>query len=168
LTATKAGLGSAKMGINAASSDSGTPLTEAADNLVISNGEIVHSTAGGPLNTTNGSGTASYTFTYTMPAGAAIGSVHTLYAVRASRTSNDRILEAREQSRRHRRRNRPCHHQRGATGAREGRHTVHAHLFGHRQSEPDVRGDCGRTADQPSTECEHGCGNGLAHGGRHL
>jgi len=54
-------LGSAKMGINAASSDSGTPLTEAADNLVISNGEIVHSTAGGPLNTTNGSGTTPLT-----------------------------------------------------------------------------------------------------------
>ena len=47
---------------------------------VITNGEVIHSAAGGALKTTL-SGTASYQFTYTMPAAAALGPGHTLYAV---------------------------------------------------------------------------------------
>ena len=60
VTATKGSLGSGvKMGMAAASSDPGTPLSESAANLVVQSGEIIHSSAGGALNTTSG-GSASY------------------------------------------------------------------------------------------------------------
>jgi len=75
------------MGVAVASDDSGTPLSESAANLVVQccivgkSPEVIHSAAGGALNTTDVFGSASYQFTYTMPAGATAGSVHTLYAV---------------------------------------------------------------------------------------
>jgi hypothetical protein len=84
VTATRASLGSgAKIGMAVAAIDPGSPLTENAANLVVTGGEVIHSSAGGALNLTNGSGTASYQFSYSMPPGAAVGSVHTLYAVSA-------------------------------------------------------------------------------------
>ena len=51
-------------------------------NTVITSEEMIHASGGGALNTTSG-GSASYQFNYTMPAGAAVGSSHTLYAVSA-------------------------------------------------------------------------------------
>src|SRR5262249_59028446 len=72
-----------KMGMVVAASDSPTPLSESAANLVLyaTTGEVIHASAGGALNTTNTGGSASYQFTYTMPSGATSGSSHTLYAV---------------------------------------------------------------------------------------
>ena len=89
VTATRTGLGpnggnsGVKMGMAVAASDGPpTPLAESSLNLVLSSsGEVIHSAAGGGLNATNASGSASYTFYYTMPLAAALGSVHTLYAV---------------------------------------------------------------------------------------
>jgi hypothetical protein len=80
VTSTKASLGSGvKMGVNIAT-NSGT-LSESAANLIISGSEIIHNQPSGALNLTNAGGSASYSFSYTMPAGAAPGSNHTLYAV---------------------------------------------------------------------------------------
>jgi hypothetical protein len=45
--------------------------------------EITHYNVPGPLRTTNGSGMATYQFTFTMPAGAASGAAHVLYAAGA-------------------------------------------------------------------------------------
>lgn len=81
VTSTKASLGTgSKMGVNIASTEGGATLAESAANLVVSGGEIVHSQSAGVLNTTD-NGVASYSFNYTMPAAASLGSTHTLYAV---------------------------------------------------------------------------------------
>lgn len=73
-----------RMGVDIAASDTPSPLSESASNLVLdaATGEIVHTTQSGtvPLNVTDTSGKASYSFTFTMPAAAAPGSTHTLYA----------------------------------------------------------------------------------------
>jgi alpha-tubulin suppressor-like RCC1 family protein len=80
VTSTRATIGAGVlMGVNIAASD-GT-LTEGLPNLIISGNEIVHSDVSSPLNTTNAGGSASYSFSYTMPSGAAPGSTRTLYAV---------------------------------------------------------------------------------------
>jgi hypothetical protein len=82
VTASKSGIADAtKMGLAVASSDS-NPLTTVTANTVITSEEMIHASGGGALNTTSG-GSASYQFNYTMPAGAAVGSSHTLYAVSA-------------------------------------------------------------------------------------
>lgn len=71
-----------KMGLNVATSDPGTQLSESAANLYIDDfGELAHTQTGGALATSNASGAAGYSFTYTMPANAVVGSVHTIYAV---------------------------------------------------------------------------------------
>jgi hypothetical protein len=77
--------GVTKMGFDVAASDAPTPLSVIAGQSSLlngGNGEITHNLATGALHTTTG-GTASYTFTYTMPAAAAPGSTHTLYATSA-------------------------------------------------------------------------------------
>jgi len=82
VTATKATLGAgARMGVNIASTEGGTSLSESVANLVVASGEIVHSAPTGTLNTTAANGSAAYGFSYTMPAAASLGSAHTLYAV---------------------------------------------------------------------------------------
>ena len=82
VTSTKAVLGmGSKMGVNIASTEGGATLAENAANLIVSGGEIVHSQTAGVLNTTGANGSASYSFTYTMPAAASLGSTHTLFAV---------------------------------------------------------------------------------------
>ena len=73
------GAASTNIGVDIAASDAGS-LSESATNLKVLSDEITHTTAIDPLNTTNASGTGSYSFTYTMPAGAPAGSIHTLYA----------------------------------------------------------------------------------------
>ena len=65
------------IGVDIATSDSPSTLSESAANLQLSGGEITHT---GTLTQTNASGAGSYTFFYTMPAAAAAGSIHTLYA----------------------------------------------------------------------------------------
>lgn len=81
VTTTASSLGSGvKMGMVVAASDPGSTLSESAANLVVESGEIIHSAAGGALNVTDAGGSASYQFTYTMPANAIGGSAHTLYA----------------------------------------------------------------------------------------
>ena len=82
VTATKAGLVGARVGVDIAASDTTPQLTVNASNLVVSSGEVVHTTAGGTalLNTSDANGSASYSFTYTMPANALGGTTHTLYA----------------------------------------------------------------------------------------
>ena len=71
-----------KMGVNVASSD-GT-LSVIAANLVVNgiNGEISHTTVSNTVSLalTNAVGTASYSFRYEMPIGAANGSSHLIYA----------------------------------------------------------------------------------------
>ncbi|QJR16529.1 choice-of-anchor V domain-containing protein [Usitatibacter palustris] len=81
VTATQVtGSAGVKMGVNVAASDSPTPLSVFAGMPTgLSSGEIHHNSAVGALRTTSG-GTATYQFTYTMPAAAAVGSTHTLYA----------------------------------------------------------------------------------------
>ena len=73
------GAAGTNIGLDVAASDVGA-LSEASTNLKLLNDEITHTNATNPLTITNGSGTGSYSFTYTMPAGAAAGSTHTLYA----------------------------------------------------------------------------------------
>ena len=80
------GAASANIGLDVAASDVGA-LSEASTNLKLQSDEITHTNATNPLTITNGSGTGSYSFTYTMPAGAAAGSTHTLYA--AARVSGE-------------------------------------------------------------------------------
>ncbi len=63
------------IGVNIAAS-SGT-LSESATNLYVSGGEITHT---GTLANTGTGTTGSYSFTYTVPVGAAVGSTRTLYA----------------------------------------------------------------------------------------
>jgi hypothetical protein len=64
-----------KMGFDIAASDSPTPLTAiAGQSSIVSAGEIIHNLATGALHTTSAGGSASYTFTYTMPAAAVAGS----------------------------------------------------------------------------------------------
>ena len=70
------GTASANIGVDIASSDVGA-LSESATNLKLLSDEVTHT---GTLNTTNVSGAGSYSFTFTMPAGATAGSSHTLYA----------------------------------------------------------------------------------------
>lgn len=81
VTAMKAGVGSGtNMGMAAAADDAGS-LSESAANLVVVNGEVIHDSSGGALNQTDAGGSASYSFTFTMPAGAVAGTNHRLYAV---------------------------------------------------------------------------------------
>jgi hypothetical protein len=83
-----------KMGIDVATSDPSGALSNAPSmptrvNLSINGtGDIVHTTAAGALRTTS-AGTADYQFVYTMPAGAAGGSTHSLYAVAALTVSTN-------------------------------------------------------------------------------
>ncbi len=81
VTASRAGVpNGSRMGAVIAASDSPSPLSVSpGEPMVLTAGEIVHSTGAGALRTTtNGSG--SYAFVYTMPADAVPGSTHTLYA----------------------------------------------------------------------------------------
>jgi hypothetical protein len=85
LTATKASAGAGvKLGMAAAASIDA--LSEFSSFLarVEPSGEIIHSAlggSGGTLATTNASGAASYTFRFTMPDDAAVGSTQTIYAL---------------------------------------------------------------------------------------
>src|SRR3954471_10769200 len=72
----------AHMGVDIASSDTNALSLVAGQPTVLigANGnEITHSSAAGALPTAAG-GSASYQFTFTMPAGAPVGSDHTLYS----------------------------------------------------------------------------------------
>src|SRR6188768_1041677 len=71
-----------KMGFDVAASDSPTPLTATGSNTILQSNEVTHTTPNGSLHVTS-SGSASYQFTFTMPAGAAAGSTHTVYGVAA-------------------------------------------------------------------------------------
>jgi hypothetical protein len=77
-TAAAAGI---KMGMDVAADDAAS-LSATGAQTVLQGGEITHTGPNGSLHVTAG-GSANYTFTYTMPAGAAVGSTHTLYAVAA-------------------------------------------------------------------------------------
>jgi hypothetical protein len=82
LTASKAALADGtKMGMVAASSD-GTLANSAGMPTVLQGNEIIHAASAGALRTTTSSA-ATYTFTYTMPGGAAAGATHTLHATAA-------------------------------------------------------------------------------------
>lgn len=76
------GANTAKMGVDIAAS-SGT-LSETSSYLQVSGSEVTHNST--DLNT-NASGVGSFTFKYTVPAGAAVGSTYTLYA--AARNSGE-------------------------------------------------------------------------------
>ena len=70
--------GALKMGVNIAASDDPSPLSvPAGQALVLFNGELKHSSGAGTL------ASSFYQFNYTMPAAAASGTTHTLYAVAA-------------------------------------------------------------------------------------
>ncbi|HUR57187.1 MAG TPA: Ig-like domain repeat protein, partial [Opitutaceae bacterium] len=74
-----------RMGVAIAASDAGTPLSVPVGQrlaLQAGTGELIHDANLGALPTA-GSGSASYTFNYTMPSGAGVGTSHTLYAVSA-------------------------------------------------------------------------------------
>ena len=72
-----------KMGFDVAVSDSPSTLASIGGQpTTLSGGEVVHHLPNGALRTTN-AGSASYTFNYMMPAGAAAGSTHTIYGVSA-------------------------------------------------------------------------------------
>ncbi len=76
------GANTAKMGVDIAAS-SGT-LSETSIYLQVSGSEVTHNST--DLNT-NASGAGTFTFKYTVPAGAAVGSTYTLYA--AARNSGE-------------------------------------------------------------------------------
>ena len=71
-----------RMGVLIAAGDAApTPLSGGAPLSSFSaTRELIHDATLGALPTTDANGDATYTFTYTMPAGAALGSTHTLYA----------------------------------------------------------------------------------------
>ncbi|MEO8383665.1 MAG: choice-of-anchor V domain-containing protein, partial [Betaproteobacteria bacterium] len=82
ITATKSGIANAtKMGFDLIASD-GTLSIVAGQSTALTGSEITHSASVGALATTT-SNSANYTFKYTMPAAAAVGSNHTLSSVSA-------------------------------------------------------------------------------------
>lgn len=82
ITATKSGLiNGLKMGFNVSASD-GALSVVAGQSTSLVGSEITHNVGIGALATTaGGTGSASYSFNYTVPAGAAGGSTHTIYSV---------------------------------------------------------------------------------------
>ena len=81
ITSTKSGVANGtKMGIDVAASDSPTPLSAVGGQCTnVASNEITHNQNLCALHTTT-SGSTFYQFNFTMPAAAAVGSTHTLYA----------------------------------------------------------------------------------------
>ena len=80
VTATQtAPVANVKMGVNVAASD-GALGNSTGQQTQLQNGEITHTGPNASLPVTTAGGVASYNFSYTMPAAAASGSAHTLYA----------------------------------------------------------------------------------------
>lgn len=82
ITATKSGIANGlRMGFDVSASD-GALSVVAGQSTSLVGSEITHNVSVGALATTaGGTGSASYTFNYTVPAGAAGGSTHTIYSV---------------------------------------------------------------------------------------
>ncbi|MEO8101206.1 MAG: choice-of-anchor V domain-containing protein [Betaproteobacteria bacterium] len=82
ITATKGGIADGlRMGFDVSSSD-GALSVVAGQSTSLVGSEITHNVSVGALATTaGGTGSASYTFNYTVPASAAGGSTHTIYSV---------------------------------------------------------------------------------------
>jgi hypothetical protein len=85
VTSTRSGIANGtRMGVDIAASDAPTPLSIGADPDIYldgASGELTHVSAAAAHLTAGSS--ASYQFTYTMPAAASAGSAHTLYATSA-------------------------------------------------------------------------------------